>query len=459
MDGLFCLMNALLFCDTDAYQTGFFLYLQQKQVYMNIVLPAIWILFFLFIIWKHPFFKLQGFAQWIIVGLFVCKLCASFVLNYIYTDYYHCRSDVFKYYNDAVALFDSIHYSLADFLRLLFGIDMDNPSLQQYLTNTDDWTREFNYGYMCDNQAIIRVNMLIMFFSWGNHLVHYVFADFISLISYVLIYKAFAILYGNRYVLFALIFLVPSSILWNAAMLKEVLVMLGLALAFYGMVNMSRGFSWKYVLVFIFGLVVLLGIKIYVLVALLPAFIAFAYNYIVKSKHYWQSYVLICVVGVVLLGILDFGFHKLPFFESFAGKRGDSINLAVSEQAGSLLPIGKIDPTPWNFLKETPVAIWNAIALPYIWNFKGVLQFVPALESLLLFILIALVIFFYKKPKESQKNFIWFCIFFSVVLIWEIGISTAVVGGIVRYKIPLFPFLYTTLAMLVDWRKIGIQNS
>ncbi|MBP5582354.1 MAG: hypothetical protein J6X43_00155, partial [Bacteroidales bacterium] len=52
--------------------------------------------------------------------------------------------------------------------------------------------------------------------------------------------------------------------------------------------------------------------------------------------------------------------------------------------------------------------------------------------------------------EESQKNFIWFCLCFSLVLIWEIGIATAVVGGIVRYKIPFFPFLYTTLAMIIS---------
>jgi hypothetical protein len=43
--------------------------------------------------------------------------------------------------------------------------------------------------------------------------------------------------------------------------------------------------------------------------------------------------------------------------------------------------------------------------------------------------------------------------------LWEIGISTPVIGGIVRYKIPIFPFLYTTLAMAIDWKKIVAKLS
>ena len=416
---------------------------------MDIALLFFWTIVFLFLIWKLPFFKIKGIPQWTIIAFFICKILASCLLHYIYTEYYHCRSDVFKYYNDALALFDSIHYSFTDFLKILFGIDMDSPSIQQYILNTDDWTRQYAYGYITDNQTIIRFNMLLMLISGCSMETQYLFANFISLISYFLIFKTFSLFYKNTYILLIFIFLMPSSILWNAAMLKEVLVMLGLGMTTYGMVRILRSFSWKYLILFCMGLLILVGIKIYVLVALSPALVAYFCNERFALRRKWVLYVALCIVGVLVLGIGDFALHKIPFFESFAGKRGDSINLAIFENAGSLLPIEKIESTPWNFIRETPTAIWNAIALPYIWNIKGIVQIAPALESLLFFVLLALVICFYKKPEESQKNFIWFCLCFSIILIWEIGISTAVVGGIVRYKIPIFPFLYTTLALLI----------
>ncbi|MBO7054428.1 MAG: hypothetical protein J6W37_03490 [Bacteroidales bacterium] len=426
---------------------------------MDTVLLLFWAVVFLLLIWKHPFFKIKGIPQWTIIAFFVCKILASCLLHYIYTDYYHCRSDVFKYYNDALALFDSIHYSLSDFLKILFGIDMDSPSIQQYIENTDDWTRAFQYGYITDNQTIIRVNMLLMLIGGCSMKIQYLFANFISLVSYFLIFKTFSLLYKNTYILLIFIFLIPSSILWNAAMLKEVLVMLGLGMTTYGMVQILRSFSWKYLILFCMGLLILVGIKIYVLVALSPALVAYFCNERFALRRKWVLYVSLCIAGVLTLGIGDFALHKIPFFESFAGKRSDSINLAIIENAGSLLPLEKIEPTPWNFISETPEAIWNSLALPYIWDIKGIIQIAPALESLLFFVLLALVIFFYKKPEESQKNFIWFCLCFSVVLLWEIGIATAVVGGIARYKIPIFPFLYTTLAVLIAHEKIKSKVS
>ncbi|MBP5582515.1 MAG: hypothetical protein J6X43_00980, partial [Bacteroidales bacterium] len=288
---------------------------------MDIVLLIFWSVIFLFLIWKLPFFKIKGIPQWTIIAFFICKILASCLLHYIYTEYYHCRSDVFKYYNDALALFDSIHYSFTDFLKILFGIDMDSPSIQQYILNTDDWTRQYTYGYITDNQTIIRFNMLLMLISGCSMETQYLFANFISLISYFLIFKTFSLFYKNTYILLIFIFLMPSSILWNAAMLKEVLVMLGLGMTTYGMVQIFRSFSWKYLLVFLFGLMILVGIKIYVLVALCPAIVAYFCNEQFHIKRKWILYVSFCVLGVLALGIGDFALHKIPFFESFAGKR------------------------------------------------------------------------------------------------------------------------------------------
>ncbi len=438
----------------------FFLYLHEKITTMSIILPEFWAFIFLFIIWKHSFFKIQGIAQWILLGVFFCKLATSGILHFIYTNYYPDRStaDIFKYFDDAVVLFDSLHQSVGDFLKILFGLNCDTPEMFHYFENTNHWTRIYEYAPFLDNRLIIRTNMVLMFVSAQNIAVHYVFANFISFFGCILIYKTFEKMFGKSILCFILIFLMPSTLLWTAGILKECLVIFALGCFVYGFFNLTKHISVSDIIFCTIGLLLLVVLKIYVLVALCPALMAFVIN---KKKIFWKpiiAYIAVCILGILCIGMLDFGLHKLPFFESFAGKRTDAINTAELYNAQSIIPINSFASTPWNFLKETPMAIWNAIALPYIWNFKGILQFVPALESLLFFVLVALVILFYKKPEESQKNFIWFCIFFSIIMIWEIGISTAVVGGIVRYKIPIFPFLYTTLALLIDWEKIIIRK-
>ena len=426
---------------------------------MAILLPLAWTIIFLFIIWRHPFFKIQGIAQWIILAFFVGKIGVSVVLNYIYTTYYPdtSTSDIHKYFNDALALFESIHVSVIDYLKILLGIDMNDPRIVEYLGNTNYWTRQYEYGFFTDNQTIIRVNMLVMFVSGKLLSVHYLFADFVSLFSFFLIYKAFAKLFKAKYILLFFIFLMPSSLLWTAGPLKESIVMLGLGLLSWGMVNTALNRSWKSIVSVVGGIILLLGIKIYVLVALVPAFVAYFANEKFPKRQAWFWYATIYGVGTVIIGICDFGLHQIPLFESFASKRSDFINTAIVENAGSYIAIGKIEPTVWDFISETPRALWNALALPYIWSIQSLMHSVSALESLLFFVLLALMIFFYKQPRNEQKNFIWFCIAFSLVLVWIIGITTPVVGAIVRYKMPCFPFLYTTFALLIDWDKIILR--
>lgn len=437
---------------------------------MNFLLPSVWIIIFLFIIWKHPFFKIKGIAQWFILGVFCCKLATSGILHFIFTNYYPDRStaDIFKYFEDAVVLFDSIHQSIGDFCKILFGLNCDAPEMSLYFQDTNHWTRMYEYAPFIDNRLIIRTNMIILLVSGGNIAVHYVFANFISLVGFLLIYKTFELFFQKNIIGLFIIFLLPSSLLWTAGILKECLVTFAIGCFVYGFFVLMKKNSEpniasnekKYLstlqslLYCTIGLLLLIVLKFYVLVALCPALFAFFLTQKLPTQKKWLWYVVVCFNGIILLGLLDFGVHAIPFFESFAGKRNDAINTALLYDAQSILPLEKIESTPWNFIKETPTAIWNTIALPYIWNFKGIIQLVPALESLLLFVLLGLMIFFYKKPNKQQANFVWFCVCFSLILIWEIGISTAVVGGIVRYKIPIFPLLYTTLALLIDWDRI-----
>lgn len=431
------------------------------MVDMSVILPVLWTICFLFIIWKLPFFEVKGFPRWSLMLVFGVKLLSSCVLHYMYTRYYPDRAtaDIFKYFDDAVGLFAVTDQSWSDFFRILFGINCDIPEFQPYFDNTNHWTRMYEYAPFLDNRFIIRTNMFILFVSAGNIAVHYVFANFISLVGFLLIYKTFEMFYGKNTVVFILIFLMPSSLLWTSGILKECLTTFALGAFVYGFFSLFHKPSVSYGILFGMGILMLLVLKFFIFVALFPAITAFTIIKFFNLKQPVSCYGLILLGGVLLLGIMDFGFHAMPFFESFAGKRGDSINGAIINEARSMLPIEKIQSTPWNFIVETPSALWHSLAVPYLWKWNGMVQFVPALESALFFVLCGLLCFSPQKINEQNRNFFWFCICFSFVLLWEIGISTPIIGGIVRYKIPIFPFLYTTLAMAIDWKKIVAKLS
>jgi hypothetical protein len=178
------------------------------MVDMSVILPVLWTICFLFLIWKLPFFEVKGFPRWSLMLVFGVKLLSSCVLHYMYTRYYPDRAtaDIFKYFDDAVGLFAVTDQSWSDFFRILFGINCDIPEFQPYFDNTNHWTRMYEYAPFLDNRFIIRTNMIILFVSAGNIAVHYVFANFISLVGFLLIYKTFEMFYGKNTVVFILIF-------------------------------------------------------------------------------------------------------------------------------------------------------------------------------------------------------------------------------------------------------------
>ena len=425
---------------------------------MNVILPLCYIIIFAFIIFKSKFFTSSGLSYKLLLGIFGVKIISAFALHYLYSLYYTERieADIFKYFDDAYIMFQSFSHKPSDFFRLFFGYDLQNESLDVYFKYMNFWVRKIDYGLFNDNRTIIRINVIIMFFSWGNIFVHHIFASFISLFAFLLIFKVFDNLFPNRKTILVLcIFLIPSSLFWASAMLKECIVMLGLGMFVYSMYFLSqKKYSVQLFILFFVSILLLMTIKIYVLAALLPAVIAYFGSFYCKKISIWKFYFgfLLCLIGVIICNQL---LHGISIFEIITSKRNDFIvHINNFSNARSYIDIGILKPSLWAFAVETPLAIFRSITLPFIWNVSQVIEILPALENFVLIILVVCMFFYYKKPDALQVRFIWFCLFFSIGLLWFVGITTPVIGAIVRYKMPILPFLYTTFALLIDWQKV-----
>jgi hypothetical protein len=399
----------------------------------------------------------MGLSQWTLLGIFALKITAALALHAIYTYYYpeRANADVFKYFDDAQALCATLPENPSYFFHILFGANPENAvHLQPYFEHTWHWNRPTELNLPNDNQTIIRINMLLMILSWGNIFVHHVIAAFISLVAFCLLYKVFIAYFPQQKTILILgIFLVPSSLFWASAMLKECIVMIGLGLFVYGLHLFTQRANWRALLTLIFGFAILLCIKVYILAALIPASAAFVLSAQFPHIRTWKLYggVFIGIVAIIILNQL---LHVVPLLEALSNKRALFIAQAVEQQAGSYIAIGNIDTTLWAFVKETPATLWRAFALPYIWNIRSVMDVLPAFESFATIILIILACIFPKKNTQEQRNVLLFSFTFGIVLLWFIGITTPTIGGIVRYRMPMLPFVITAIALCVDWGRM-----
>ena len=429
---------------------------------MTFLLPFFYFLIFSYILYKHRFFKSMDLPFGILIGIFSLKIISSVVMYWIYTSYYPVRieADIFKYFDDAKIIFSSLNQSVWHYIQLICDIDISHPQLNQYYDKMEFWDRKIDYGIGNDNRTIIKANAIIMLFSHGNIWVHNVVAGFISLFTYILMYKTFVSFNSKlKYPLLIAIILIPSGFFWTSAMLKETILMLGLACYFYGFISiLTKQKQYLPWLSLIIGMFFLLHIKVYVIAALIPASLGFLIAHKLPQKR--VSHVYIISILVLILGVIinNTYLHAVPILEKFADKRNDFImNVVYYAHAQSYIPIGFLDANIISFIKDTPTSLYRAIFLPWIWNTSSLLGIIPALENLVLIILSVLACFFSRTLHRSEQNIVWFSLFFSITLLWIIGITTPVIGAIVRYKITVFPFLYSIFALIIDWNKLYLK--
>jgi len=124
--------------------------------------------------------------------------------------------------------------------------------------------------------------------------------------------------------------------------------------------------------------------------------------------------------------------------------------------SGSRIGIGKLDTTVQSLLAHSPAAFWNTLARPYPWEAGSLLLALPAIENVfILALLLASVIFSSRGKCDKRLFYPGLC--FVVLLFILIGLTTPVMGAIVRYKVPALPFLFACALLLLDKEKLAAR--
>jgi hypothetical protein len=104
------------------------------------------------------------------------------------------------------------------------------------------------------------------------------------------------------------------------------------------------------------------------------------------------------------------------------------------------------------FVKVFPQAFANSFLRPWIWEAKGILQVMAALETSVFWLLLLLIIARRKKESSAtwQQPLVWVLLFSSVTLYLFIGYTVPFPGAIVRYK--TIPELFLFVLLLINIR-------
>ena len=480
---------------------------------MQIVFSFLYFSLFIFVIYKVKFFEIAGFPKHILVAYFTLKVLAGITVWWVYTCYY-AGGDMQNYFSDGHHLF----HLLMDKPRLFYEVVFrDRP-----YNGLKIWNSNYDYTLYNDARSLSLLNMVFLFFSFGYFQVHIIFMCFLSLIGLTALYHTFEKYLVRKHIqLFVVIFLIPSVLFWSSGVLKEGILFFGLGIFLYASnCGMPTTYSFKKIIVILLSISILLLIKFYVLVALLPGLYL---NFIVSrtSDRYlllkYSSSIFIIIFGAIVLTYLNNDYNPLKLVKdkqvkailearggvylanrdkviciNYANREKQLIVLTDSTykiQRGSNYIFWKandmsvydsvrssLDTTSYkiaysivpansimhiDFLKSDfsnifivlPQALFNVFFQPTIWSVDDAIQLFPAIENLIIIVLIILSIIFFNKRHE-HKEIVFFCLSFVFILFVLVGITTPAVGAIVRYKIPALPFLIIAMLLITKKKKV-----
>jgi len=115
-----------------------------------------------------------------------------------------------------------------------------------------------------------------------------------------------------------------------------------------------------------------------------------------------------------------------------------------AEESEGYISLPLIRDSFWQLIKNIPQAISNTLFRPFFGDEGSSLKYPAILETILLFSL--LIIAFIKKRKlsENETKIIFSLLIFTFSLAIIIGLTTPVLGAIVRYRIPV----YTAISLI-----------
>jgi hypothetical protein len=427
---------------------------------INLLLTVPYLIFLLLIIGKISFIKDSGFKIQSLRIAFLIKVICGLIVYLIYAFYYGNRieSDTFKYFDDSYYLYEALYNKPLDFFKMLFGISCEGEYFDiNYYDKMNNWYRVYENTLYNDNRLIIRVNALLRIFSFGNYHVHSVILNFISFIGSVGLARFFLHFVPCKWKVFIAVFLVPSVIFWSSGILKESLLLFAMGLFCYFIFKLATTKKWIYLIYIILPFCLLVLLKFYVFVAFFPAILGWYFSE--TSKFKWISYPVVIISLALFATILGFINPSFDFIHILVRKQHDFIRMSVEMKVNSAIKMDFLEENLFSVLKAIPLGILNSLTRPWPCEIKNFL-FVPAvLENITLVVLIVFAFFRKSKMENTSFNFIIFCFLFTFLLYSIIGISTPILGALVRYKIPAMPFLVIAILAFIEINNIKFLKS
>lgn len=404
--------------------------------------------------------------QYYVKGM-MAKVVGALGLGVIYAFYYG-GGDTLNYWVDAGRLVNLFFHDFPCALKLLAG----DHSYSRYFCFDREITG-MPVFFPRDHQAYVvsRLTTPLHLLTVNSFFACSVLMAAISYSGIWRLYMVFCSEYPRLSKEFAVaILFIPSLLFWGSGILKDTWTLAAVGWLTYGVYNIllskKGGIIWN-VLYVVVASSILISIKPYIFVALLPGILI----WVVFGRIRQISNPVVRILAAPILIMIGMVGGSFLFSQTSGslGAYGDidaTLEKAVLTQedlqrdayAGNSFDIGGFEPTIPGILSKAPIAIFSGLFRPTLLDVNNVVMLISALENtfIMLFFLLNLVRigpFSYLRFVLSEPLSL-FAITFSVFFAFAVGLTTSNFGSLVRYRIPAIPFFLGGL-YIARYQKAG----
>jgi hypothetical protein len=391
------------------------------------------------------------------IPAFSLKVVGALSLGLIY-QFYYGGGDTFFFYRQGSYLLDVFLESPVTGIDLFFHASpAEDGTIYKHAANI--------YWYNAPSEYfMIRCIAVIGFFSFNSYPVISLFFATFSFIGLWRLYTTFLKIYPYHKSFAWALFFVPTLFFWGSGVLKDTLTLGSLGFLFFYFYRIfieKRKIVKSFIYFFIFGYIIF-AVKVYILLSFLPAALLWVF---IENRKFINNALLkfIATPFLILIGIISSYYmatnltkgdvkYDIDNIAERTRVNADYLYKISVQQGGSAYYLGNMDGSYASMISLAPLAINVSLFRPYLWEVRNPFMLLSAMESAILFLLTITVLFrkgiFKTISMLFKQPFLGFCLLFSLVFAFAVGLNSYNFGTLVRYKIPLIPFYIAALVIV-----------
>jgi hypothetical protein len=388
------------------------------------------------------------------------KLVGAIVLGFIY-QYYYNGGDTFNFHTHGSRhVWEAFMDSPFTGIRMLFSDGKHEAGFYRYSSLIPFFSDSSSF-------FVIKVAAFFDLFTFSTYSAT---AVFFAVIGFAGMWMFFLVFYRHyplkhRQIAWA-VFFIPSVFFWGSGILKDTLMMACLGVITFEVDRLffARKISVTHILLLIGSICVIFIVKKFILQAFLPSVLMWIYLTTFKRIPSLTLRILIFPL-IILISVFSIYYsvvrigagskYAVEILSQTAKATAYDIRFQTGRDAGSGYTLGELDGTFQSMLRLAPEAINVSLFRPYLWEVRNPLMLLSAIENSI-FLILTIAIFFKRGFgifKAFQNPDIIFCLIFSLIYAFAVGVSSFNFGTLARYKIPLLPFFTMAIVLIYNENK------